>query len=796
MNMNRTHPLQAVTTTPVSLAKSRRLLAILICLAGIAPALRAQQPAASTAELRGKVLDSTQAPIESATVTAVAADGAAAATTVTDAGGEFLLQAAPGTYTLKVLAPAFSDAAQAVTLTSAGAGPVQIVLDVAPLRTTLTVTESPGYQTVTSSSATRTLTPLRDVPQSVTVVTRELIQDQLMLSMADVVRYMPGITATQGENNRDQLVIRGNSTSADFFLNGVRDDVQYYRDLYSVERVEALKGPNAMVFGRGGGGGVINRVTKDAGFTPLHEVTLEGGSFSNKRIAADLNQPFGDKVAARLNAMYENSDTFRNFSHLERFGVNPTMTFTPASRTRITVAYEHLSDRRRADRGITSYRGRPADVPITTFYGDPANSKVRTLVDLGSVTVEQQGGRWNLRNRTLFGGYDRFYQNYVPGAANAAKTLVPLTAYNNATQRLNMFNQTDLTYTLTALGMNHTLLGGVELGRQFTGNFRTSGFFNNTATTINVPYANPVTSTPITFRQNASDANNHLDTGVAAAYVQDQIDLSRHFQLVAGVRFDHFDLRYYNNRNGDNLRRIDNLVSPRAGLIFKPSVPVSIYWNYSVSYLPSSGDQFSSLTTITQQVKPEKFTNQELGIKWDANGYLSLSTAIYRLDRTNTRSTDPNNPALIIQTGSTRNLGYEIGLNGRVTRAWNVAGGYAYQNSFISSATTAAARGFKIGQVPHNSFSLWNNYRFLSRLSAGLGILYRSDMFAAVDNTVVLPGYTRADAALYYSLTERTRFQVNVENLFNTTYYLNADSNVNISPGSSRAIRAALVARF
>jgi catecholate siderophore receptor len=789
--MKRSRTIWKITSTLLIVCS---FLALVFC---VAPVVCAQQTAVAAAQLRGRVVDSGQLPIKGANVAAVTTDGGnVVASAVTDANGDFSLDANAGTYRLKISAMGFTDAAQMVIFTQAGSDGLRIVLDVAPVHTAVTVSASPGYQTIESSTGTRTLTPLRDVPQSITVVTQELIKDQAMLSMSDVVRYMPGVTSIQGENNRDQLVIRGNSTSADFFLNGVRDDVQYYRDLYNTERIEALKGPNAMVFGRGGGGGVINRVTKDADFTPLRDFTLEGGSFNSKRFTTDLDQPLSANVAARFNGMYENSATFRDFGHLERFGVNPTMTFTPASRTRITVGYEHFSDHRGADRGVTSFQGLPADVPITTFYGNPDYSKVRALVDLGSITVEQRGSRWNLRNRSLFGGYDRGYQNFVPGAVNAAKAQVALTGYNNATARMNVFNQTDFTYTASTWGIRHTLLGGAELGQQLTNNLRNTAFFNGTATTVNVPYSNPTIFTPVAFLHAATDANNHLKTGVAATYVQDQVELSRYFQVVAGLRFDHFDLRFHDNNSGNNLRRIDNLVSPRAGIVFKPIVPVSIYWNYAVSYLPSSGDQFSSLTTVTQQVQPEKFTNYELGAKWDANRYISLTTALYRLDRTNTRSTDPNNPAAIIQTGSTRNLGYEIGLSGRITRAWSVAGGYAYQNSFISSATTSSQRGFKVGQVPHNSFSLWNNYQVISRLRLGLGLVNRSDMFVAVDNTVTLPGYTRADGAVFFNVTERSRLQVNVENLFNTTYYINADSNTNISPGSPRAVRAALVVGF
>jgi catecholate siderophore receptor len=384
----------------------------------------------------------------------------------------------------------------------------------------------------------------------------------------------------------------------------------------------------------------------------------------------------------------------------------------------------------------------------------------------------------------------------VPGAVTPDEVQVILSAYNNATQRQNLFNQTDLTYTLTTGKIRHMFLVGAEGGRQLTDNFRNTGFFNNTVTSILAPFSNPTISTPVTFRQSATDANNHLTTNLGATYVQDQMVLSRYVQLIGGVRFDYFDLQYHNNRNNDALRRIDHLVSPRAGIVFKPFAPMSIYGSYSVSYLPSSGDQFSSLTKITEQVKPEKFTNYEFGIKWDIHRYFSLTSAVYQLNRTNTRASDPNDPTRILQTGSQRTNGFEIGANGNITQAWRIVGGYAYQDAFISSATTAARVGAQVAQVPHNTFSLWNNYQIFRKLGAGLGILNRTDMFAAVDNTVILPGYTRADAAVFFSFNERVGLQANVENLFNKKYYLNADGNNNISPGFSRCVRVGLTARF
>lgn len=665
-----------------------------------------------------------------------------------------------------------------------------------PLEVRSDRTGDENYQLARSRTATKTDTALQDLPQSITIVTSDQMRDQQMTSFANLVRYVPGIGSHQGENNRDQLIFRGNSSSADFFLNGVRDDVQYYRDLFNLDRVEVLRGPNAMIFGRGGGGGIINRVTKEADFVPWHELTFQGGSFGYNRVALDVDQPLNQHAAVRFNGVYEDSGSFRNFVDLKRSGLNPTLTFLPEKQTRITFGYEHLRDTRVADRGITSYQGRPADVPVETYYGNPVDSHVRAVVDLVTATIEHRAGNLEICNRTMFGDYDRGYQNFVPGTVTADKTLVALTAYNNATKRQNIFNQTDLTYRVATGEIRHTLLGGVELGRQLTDNFRNTGFFSDTSTTLLVPYDNPTTTTSVTWRQSATDADNHLKTDLAAAYVQDQIEFTPQWQAIVGLRFDSFDLQYHNNRNGDNLGRRDDLVSPRAGLIFKPVTTVALYSSSSVSYLPSSGDQFSSLTTITQQVKPEKFSNYELGAKWDLRDDIALTITLYRLDRTNTRATDPNDPARIVQTGSQRTNGFELGLNGRITPAWTATVGYAYQDAFISSATTAARAGAIVAQVPRHSCSLWNRYRLLPALSVGVGLVYRSTMFAAIDDTVLLPGYTAVDAAVYYTINDHWRLQANVENLFDKKYYANADNNTNISPGSPFAIRGSMMIRF
>jgi catecholate siderophore receptor len=263
--------------------------------------------------VEGRVLDAMRAPIAGARVTAVPDGQTSASSTTTDHAGSFTLKLPRGRYTVTAAADGFVEQSFLVDARADGAVSRELVLAVAGVREAITVSApAAGYRVPVISSATKTPTPLRDVPQAVTVVTKELIRDQLMMSIGDVVRYVPGITSHQGENNRDQIIVRGNSSSADFFVNGVRDDVQYYRDIYNVDRVEALKGPNAMIFGRGGAGGVVNRVMKQADFQPVREVFLQGGMYGNRRFSTDIDQPLGGKVAFRLNGMFEDSDSFRD----------------------------------------------------------------------------------------------------------------------------------------------------------------------------------------------------------------------------------------------------------------------------------------------------------------------------------------------------------------------------------------------------------------------------------------------------------------------------------------------------
>jgi catecholate siderophore receptor len=512
-----------------------------------------------------------------------------------------------------------------------------------------------GYGVMGTRTATKTDALLRDVPQSVTVVSKSVIADQQMQGMADVVRYMPGVTMAQGEGNRDQATIRGNNTTAGFFVDGMRDDVQYFRDLYNVD----------------------------------------------------------------------------------------------------------------------------------------------ALVNVGTVTLEHAAASGlTLRNRSVFADYNKIYQNVFPGAVDSTGSTVQIVGYNNATDRRNLLNETEIAYPLVTGGVRQTLLGGVAVGRQITDNFRNTAYFNDTALAVTTPLSQPTIAAPVTFRPSATDADNHSNATTLSVYGQSQVFLSDRWQAVIGARYERFTINFFNHRNGDALSRTDDLVSPRAGLLFKPAEAVTLYSSYSVSALPSSGDQFSSLTVTTETLEPEKFTNYEVGAKWDVLDRLSLAAAAYRLDRTNTTAPDPIEPSRTVQTGSQQTTGFELNVSGAITTAWQVIGGYTNQKAEVTSATTAAPEGARVALVPRNTVSLWNRYQVASSLGFGLGVIYQDEMFAAIDDQVTLPSFVRVDAAAYYTVNRWVRLQANVENVFDRSYFPTANSNNNITPGSPRAVRVTVATGF
>ncbi len=657
------------------------------------------------------------------------------------------------------------------------------------------------YATRRSHTATKTDTPLVDVPQSLSVVTRELIDDQAMHSIGDVTRYVPGAGIAQGEGNRDIPVLRGQSTTADFFVDGIRDDVQYFRDLYTVDRVEILKGPNAMIFGRGGSGGLVNRVTKQADGGTRRELSLELGSWSQVRATLDYGAVLSPAVAVRVTGLFEDADSYRDGVTLRRYGLNPTVAWRLSPHTVVRAGVEHFHDERVADRGVSSFQGRPVAVPASTFFGDPAQSPTDATVNTAFTVVEHTFARGaTLRNHTRFGRYAKFYQNVFPGAVNAAGSAVALSAYSQATDRDNLFNQTDLVLPFATGSVRHQVLAGLELARQETENVRLTGYFATVGpavTSINVPLSAPRTTLPLTFRPSATDASNAGTAKTVALYAQDQVTLLPRLQAVVGLRFQPFTVDLLNRRTAAPVASTDNLLSPRAGLIYKPADSVSLYTSYSTTYLPRAGEQLASLSLTNRALDPEDFTNWEVGAKWDVRPDLAVTAAVYRLTRSNVAVTDPADATRSLLVDGQRARGLELGFTGRLTRNWSVVGGYAWQDGQILATQSASVlAGARLAQLPRHTASLWHRYDVNRTWGLGLGTIYRDAIFASTDNTVRLPGFVRCDAALFVRFSPAVRAQLNVENVLDRAYAATAHSNTNITPGSPRAFRASVTTRF
>ncbi len=673
-------------------------------------------------------------------------------------------------------------------------------------RPAIVVIGNTGSYRADTASGLKTPTPLLDVPQTVTVITREQLDDQGVTQLGDALRYVPGVVLGQGEGNRDQIVLRGQNTTADFFLNGLRDDTQYYRSLYNIERVEVLKGANALLFGRGGGGGVINRVRKAPSLAGASfGANAAVGTFGEYALSADLNQPLSQNVGARLNGTYEEFNNHRQDYSGRFIGVNPTLAFTPGPDTRIDLSYNYDDDRRIADRGVPSLGGpAPVDRPLEgfrdTFFGRADINIAKVQAHIAEIRVAQQlAGGLTLNLAGQYSHTDKYYGNvFAAHAVNPATRTVELSAYNSASVRENWIGQANLVWQGKTGPIGHTLLAGIEAGDQATAARRSEGVFQGSNV---VTLAERIAIPAVTFGTPSRSAQTKVQT--LSAYVQDQIELAPFLQIVGGVRYDEFKIR------ADNLlsttpatrtaARTDRKWSPRAGVIVKPKANVSLYGSYTRSFLPQSGDQFSALDATQATLAPEEFTNLELGAKWELTPALALTAAAYRLDRNNSRLNDPVTgiPQL---SGKTRARGIELSAVGKILPEWQVSLGYSLQEAKIRSATTSGSNTTTVGNslalIPKSQIALWTRYDVQPSLGFGLGVTHQSSSFASVSNTVNLPAFTRVDAAVFYTVSKSVSVQINIDNLLNSQYFPTAQTDNNISTAEPRSARLAVRMAF
>lgn len=666
--------------------------------------------------------------------------------------------------------------------------------------------EAEGYQGKSTAESSRTGTAAQELPQSVTVVTGQLMRDQGAQSMADVLRNVPGIVMAQGEGNRETPVLRGTATTADFFVDGLRDDLQYYRDLYNTEAVEVLTGPNGLLFGRGGSAGVINRVSKQAGET-LRNLQAEAGSFGHRRVAADVGESWRDGWAGRLNTVVEDSGSYRDGVSLSRHGLAPALSFRPTDATRVTLQGEYFHDERTADRGVPSLAGKPLAVAPGQFFGDADRSNATATVRSLALGADHSlTPTLTLRHRSRWADYDKFYQNVFPGAVSAGAGTVSLAAYNTATARQNLLGQTDLLWQAGSGLLRHTVLLGVEAGRQHTRNRRLTGYFTDLGpniTSVAVPLATPGYAGNIAFRAGATDADNDGVVRFRALLLQDEIRIGEHWTLTLGARHEHLAVDLDDLRSGSRLASQDDLLSPRAGLTFQVTPDLLAYASYGRSFQPRAGEQLASLTANNAALDPEHFTNVELGGRWQPVAGFWLSAAAYELARGNVAVADPLDATRQVLVDGQRVKGLELSARGALGEQWNLSAVYARQagglTRTVSPTLLADAR---LAALPRQVGSLWLRYDPTLRFGVAMGLSHRGEILAATENlatpsaNVTLPAYWRWDGALYAQLSGHWRLQANLENLLDRRYAASAHNNNNILPGAPRTIRLSLAAEF
>lgn len=666
------------------------------------------------------------------------------------------------------------------------------------------------YLSIDRLNAVKTPTPIINVPQSLSIVDEIQIKNQAFTSIADITRYSTGLNISQGEGHRDAIIIRGNQTTADFFQDGVRDDVQYYRPLYNLEQVEILRGANALLFGRGGVGGIINRVTKkpdnSGAFTG---VTASVDTFGAHSAAVDINQPISDDLGFRLNAFYEGLNNHRDFYDGQRFAINPTIAVDISPDTALSFSYEYLDDDRVVDRGVPSQNvdGGP-DIPLigfdNTFFGsgDANNTQLQAHIlraRLNHSFTDTLRGNVSAQ----FADYDKAYQNLYASeevtVVSGTFDTVELDGYRDTTARQNFFIHGDLVGEFQTGPIGHTLLIGAEYGTQDTENARFDNVFTaNGDDQLFIPFTDPLNIPAFSFSSPARDRAS--DVTVFSAYVQNQISLTEQFKVLLGGRFDSFDIDVNDIRANGQFARKDTEFTPRLGAIYKPAENMSFYASYSETFLPRSGDQFLSLNLNQSQTEPQKTENLEAGLKWDIRLGLSFTGAVFEVDRSSVLTVDPDNSDVLDVIDGSTVKGFELQIQGDITDNWSVNAGYSYLNGNVEDLSGDGTAGGNDGneprQTPKNMFHLWNNVQVSGALGFGLGATYQDSYFAREDNSVQVPDYIRFDAAAYYDVSDGIRLQVNVENLLDTNYYPAAHSNDNISTGKPLNARFTVSSRF
>ena len=632
---------------------------------------------------------------------------------------------------------------------------------------------------------------LEDIPQSISVMTDTQFKAQGLNSIGDIIDYTPGVVTSQGEGHRDAAVFRGQRTTSDFYLDGVRDDVQYYRPLYNVEQVEVLRGSNALVTGFGGAYGLINRVSKK-GVIGEDFTTVQGSvdTFGEINAQVDKNVNFGDK-ALRINMFAESLENHRDFYYGDSFGVTPTMHFNFDGAT-LDLSYEFLDQERFIDRGIpTGTDKQPVESFKDIVFGDATeNLSTHEAHILRAILETELSDTFTGKFKLAHSKHDKLYQNLYASSYTAGQNpdQVTMDGYVDTTKRESTTLSADITGEVQTGGILHNLLAGVEYISINNDNnrYNTSVVGNDT---FNVAIARNLGISNNSFLGQvegvALDGTNSIaltnsyttdsqdeayaDVSVFSLYLQDQIALTDALDLVLGLRYNKFEFDVRDVENDDDVVDTDSEVSPRVGLIFDATENMSLYAASSESMTARNDEQYADIKGDDALTDANTFENLEAGINLKLSDRISLNAAVFKL--TAVKPDWISADETIMRESEV--TGFELQVIGSLMDGLYTTASYAS----LDAETNLSGTIVPSQEAPENMFSIWNNYLVNDKFSMSLGVIYQDSSIIDHDDSsprAFLPDYTRVDAGAAYALSDNTRLQVRVENLFDEVYFPNA----------------------
>jgi|CXWL01.1.fsa_nt_gi catecholate siderophore receptor len=672
---------------------------------------------------------------------------------------------------------------------------------------------------------------LRDIPQSVTVVDRKMLDSQAAASLKDALRNVPGITLGAGEGGviGDNINLRGYSARSDIFLDGLRDRGQYSRDVFSLQAVEVLKGPSSMLFGRGSTGGVINQIAKKPDLRSRAEVGVTVGTGGHARGSADINRKLTGTTAARLALYGQDLQSTRDVVRNQDWGLAPSIRFGIDTPTEITLAALVQRNRDLPDYGFPLVADnaagggvlrRPVQAPGNVYYGYSDDHFNQSVNVLSAVVEHRFSPAARLRNSTLASA-NRTDASPSPlgpvaraggGTPSAADALTLLSAPRQDRERVlldkSLINQTDLQFKLASGSMRHTLTTGVEIGRESSRDDRY--VWNTSAANAAVNLGRPVVGPRSGSHALTRSTTTTADT--LAVYVNDQVELNPLWQLVAGLRGERFKVRsglvkmtvppgFPVDTTVASAPKSETLSSPRAGLIFQPAPAQSYYLSWGTSFNPSA--ETVTQSTSTAALDAEKSRALEAGARLDLlGGDLALSAAAFRTDKTNARFRDGTNNAVQVLGGLVRVQGLEVGLTGNLTSTWQVFGGYTLLDGRIVRSTDIgsgadagiAAQGKTAPNTPRHNATLWTTARLAPQWQVGGGLLHSSSRTLNNYATAVIAGYTRLDATVAY-VQKSFELRLNLQNLADRLYFEGSNAG-RATPVRGRTVLASALYRY